>query len=373
MAVRINIFGQRNQLGGGRHFSGFCDAMKSLTMVKSAIHEFDYFSEGDYKFALNTVGADDINIHFININAVPPGQAPLRWPRLPGKNIHWAIFETTTLSTPQLDWLRSADLIFVPSAWGKQVLIQAGFDTENVCVIPEGVDPNKFHPNLRSAYQTDGIFRVLVVGKFEARKGFPELLEGYARAFADDPFCRLVLKSDSPWMKSLGNGIYEANREELKSQVKQAGIENVAFVDGDIDDDDMFHLYNNCDVLLFPSRAEGWGLPLIEAIACGIPVATTYYSGHTEFLAPVRNKVREINHSMVPVSDNGNAGEWAQATDEDIAASLLEMRQNINTYRARALDASATIRRNYSWQRAAEIGISALQDRFGIFHLSVDI
>ena len=371
--MRINLFGQRNLLGGGRHFGSFADALGSLAIVRDAVHEFDYFSDEDYRRALKSAGPHDINIHFTNVNGLPQGMRQREWPKLPGLNIHWAIFESTIPSSNQIKWLSTADLVFVPSAWGRQVLINNGLDADKITVIPEGVDPEMFHPNLRNAYQGDDVFRVLVVGKYEDRKGFPELLDGYAKAFGDDPSCRLVLKSDSPWMKNLGEGHYDRNIEELQSGIDQAGITNSAMVNGDIDDVDMFHLYNACDLLLFPSRAEGWGLPLIEAIACGMPVATTFYSGHTEFLTPVKDKVGLIDHEMIPMGADSDSGEYARAREEDIAARLVDMRENIDAYRADALEASAMIRSQFSWQRAAEHCVAALQSRLGVFQLTVHV
>ena len=373
--MRINLFGQRGPVGGGRHFGGFLDAMKSLRTIDEAVNEFNYFSNEDYQTCLETAGSDDINIHFFNVNALPDEFMPRKWPRLPGKNIHWAIFETTKLKKQLVDWLSEADLVFVPSAWGKAVLIDHDISEDVIEVIPEGVDTAKFHPLIRPGYanQQDDIYRVLVVSKFEARKGFPELLQGYAKAFGSDPQVRLLLKSDSLWMEKLGDGSYEANLAELQKQVEDTGITNAKFLNGELSDDELSHLYNACDVLLFPSRAEGWGLPLIEAIASGMPVATTYYSGHTEFLASVKDKVGLIDHVMVPVNQGINVGEWANASADDIAERLVEMRMNKSDYAARALEASETIRRDFSWQRAAERCVEVLARKYGIFQLSIDI
>ena len=89
-----------------------------------------------------------------------------------------------------------------PSAWGKDILINNGIAEDAIEVVPEGVDPAKFHPLARNSYTNhqDDIYRVLVVSKFEERKGFPELLDGYAKAFGNDPTAKLLLKSDSLYL-----------------------------------------------------------------------------------------------------------------------------------------------------------------------------
>lgn len=373
--MRINLFGQRNALGGGRHFGEFVDAMRSLRLIGDAVFEFDYFNAGDHRECLDAAGDDDINIHFFNVNAVPGAALPRTWPRLPGRNIHWAIFESTKLAPATVEWLASADLVFVPSAWGRNVLVANGIAEGCIEVVPEGVDPAKFHPLLRGSYATgqDDIYRVLVVSKYEERKGFPELLDGYARAFGNDGSAKLILKSDSLYMMPLPGNAYENNLAELRAQVEQAGIGNATYLNGELSDDDLAHLYNACDVLLFPSRAEGWGLPLIEAIATGMPVATTCCSGHSEFLAPVRDKVGSIAHRMIPMGADGKQGEWAYADPDDIASTLVEMRANRAAYRRMALEASDVIRRDFSWRRAAERCVDVLAARYGLFEISLDL
>ena len=373
--MRINLFGQRNPLGGGRHYGEFADALRSLRVISDAVTEFDYFSTDDYRRCLETVGPDDINIHFVDTTSLPEGILPQRWPVLPGINIHWAIFEATKLPTKRIEWLRSANLIFVPSSWGKSVLIDHGIAEEQIEVVPEGVNPAKLHPLIRSSYKSyqDDIYRVLVVSKFEERKGFPELLEGYAKAFGSDPAAKLLLKSDSLYMMSHPGDAYQNNIAELQGLVEQAGIKNATYLNGVLSDDDLAHLYNACDVLLFPSRAEGWGLPLIEAIATGMPVATTFFSGHTEFLAPIKDKVGLLEHRMIPMGHEGSQGDWACADSDTIAARLIEMRENSAAYNTKALEASAIIRRDFTWQRAAEKGVGIILERFGLFDITIEI
>lgn len=373
--MRINLFGQRNNLGAGRHFGEFADAMRSLRLIGGAVFEFDYFNADDQRQCLETAGSNDINIHFFNVNAAAQEALPGAWPRLPGRNINWAVFEGTKLTPSRFIWLAAADLVFVPSEWGKRVLIDNGIAEDAIEVVPEGVDPAKFHPLARNSYTSreDDIYRVLVVSKFEKRKGFPELLDGYAKAFGNDPTAKLLLKSDSLYLMPRTDNAYENNLVELQRQAEQAGIENVIYLNGELSDDDLAHLYNGCDVLLFPSRAEGWGLPLIEAIATGMPVATTCYSGHSEFLAPVNGKFGSIDHRLIPIGETKICGEWAYAEPDDIASTLVEMRQNKKAYETMALEASEVIRRDFSWQRAAERCVEVLAARYGLFEISLDL
>lgn len=360
----INILGRRNMQGGGRFFGGFTDAMRALTALDQSIQEYDYLDPNDQTACVSSVSSNDINIHSTNVNSLPREMLPKKWPTLPGVSVHWAVFETTILPQDELQWLTAADVVFVPSHWGKQVLIDNGLKAEDIEVVPEGIDPDLFHPFLRGCYPRDDVFRVLVVGKFEIRKGFPEFRHGFAKAFGGDEKARLLLKSDSPWMKTVkSEEAYEDNLDQLRHPIRDSGAENIRLLIGDYSDADLFHFYNACDLLLFPSRAEGWGLPLLEAVSCGLPVAATYYSGHTDFLRPIKDKCQLIDFSLVPIGD-GRLGQSAYASADAIAESLIHARDNIDSFRPKALEAASVVRTQFSWQKAAEACVVKLAQRF---------
>ena len=364
--MRINLFGQRNPLGGGVHFSGFCDALKAISCLSPAISEYDYFSEADFSACMKSVGHDDVNIHFINYTYLDSAGCPNNWRKLPGFNIHWAIFETTVLHEEAISWYQDADAVFVPSYWGKDVLINNGINPSQIEVIPEGMDPSQFHPLLRSCYEKNDAFRVLVIGKFEPRKGFPELLEGFCEAFGSENNVKLILKSDSLY---LNGQAYTDNLAKLNEQIGSFGFSNYELVTGALSVENIFHLYNYCDVLLFPSRAEGWGLPLLEAIACGMPVITTNYSGHTEFLAPITKLVKTVDHNIVA---NHPLGVWAVANPSQIADALIELKNNYGKYQTQAMEAAKIMRLEFSWANSAEKCLHFLIKK-GVFSPSFSI
>ena len=121
------------------------------------------------------------------------------------------------MTSSRFIWLAAADLVFVSSAWGKRVLIDNGIAEDAIEVVPKGEDPAKFYPLARNSYTSreDDIYRVLVVCKFEKRKGFPELLDGYAKAFGNDPTAKLLLESDSLYLMPRTDNAYENNLVEL--------------------------------------------------------------------------------------------------------------------------------------------------------------
>lgn len=104
---------------------------------------------------------------------------------------------------------------------------------------------------------------VLFVGTAERRKGIDTLVHAMARVQRDKPHLRLVVAG------ALGGGL----TEEQASTVKTLGF---------VDDERLGALYRGADVFAFPSRYEGFGLPLLEAMAYGVPVITTNVSAIPE-------------------------------------------------------------------------------------------
>jgi hypothetical protein len=111
---------------------------------------------------------------------------------------------------------------------------------------------------------------------------------------------------------------------------------------------------------VFPSRAEGWNLELLEMMSCGKPVIATNYSAHTEFCNEENTLLIEID-SMETASDgkwfNGNVGEWASLEGNAFDTLVSHMRDVYSDWQeSRLLVNEEGIRTavDFSWDRTAE-------------------
>ncbi|MFZ1400618.1 MAG: glycosyltransferase family 1 protein [Candidatus Promineifilaceae bacterium] len=138
-----------------------------------------------------------------------------------------------------------------------------GVPLNRIDVVVPGVDPvyRPLPPDEVTAFrQKHGLGRfVLHVGTLQPRKNIPVLIEAFARQ--GDPDLKLVLVGGKGWLY-----------DEIFRQVQALGLVERVIFTGYVPDDDLPHWYNAAELLVFPSVYEGFGLPVVEAMACGTPV-----------------------------------------------------------------------------------------------------
>ncbi|WP_411845344.1 glycosyltransferase family 1 protein [Roseibacillus persicicus] len=169
-----------------------------------------------------------------------------------------------------LDNLHHADMIFSVSEFSKGDLVEKlGLDAEKILVNPLGVHPC-FQPNgPRVTGVAQGRLTVLSVGTTGPRKNLeslPKIFKEVSRTFSNVTLVRIGPK---------------LNEDLLKSLQEILGVEGVIEL-GRVDEDDLVKWYNTADVLILPSLFEGFGLPALEAMACGCPVVSSHSASLTE-------------------------------------------------------------------------------------------
>ncbi len=158
--------------------------------------------------------------------------------------------------------------------------VESGVDPERVRVLPNGVDVDRFRPD-GDALPLDGApgLRFLFVGGLVARKGPDLLLDAWRRAFAGREDVTLVVKDFGV------GGVYRraAGRDDLRAYAESGALPRVLLLDDELSEHEMAALYRACDVLVHPYRGEGFGMPVLEAMACGLPTIVTAGGPTDEF------------------------------------------------------------------------------------------
>src|SRR5204863_5318064 len=110
------------------------------------------------------------------------------------------------------------------------------------------------------------------------RKGVDVLLAAWQRAFAGRDDVQLVIKDFG------SDGVYRGADRSAVQAMAQAGA--LVHLDADLSDEDIAALYRACDVLVHPYRGEGFAMPVLEAMASGLPVIHTAGGPTDEFCPP---------------------------------------------------------------------------------------
>ena len=219
----------------------------------------------------------------------PTGVMPLALVRGAARvvTVHDAFPYTCARTSTTLDWLiyhawlpralPAADAVITDSMQSREDIVKhLRVTPERVTVVPLAAD-RRFRPvnpaTVASVLQAHGVAQpyILYVGALESRKNLPRLLEAYALLRAWSEQWRLVIVGARKWKSS---PIFET--------VARLGLEPFVTFTGYVADDDLPALYAGAGLFAFPSLYEGFGLPVLEAMACGTPVVTSNSSSLPE-------------------------------------------------------------------------------------------
>jgi glycosyltransferase involved in cell wall biosynthesis len=128
-------------------------------------------------------------------------------------------------------------------------------------------------------------------------------------------------------------------------------------------------LYTMADCFVLPTRGEGWGLPLFEALACGVPVITTGYGAPFETLKDDKDKplpgVHFVSYSESEASDPYvymEGKKWAEPNMIEFAKEMRYCFLHRREEKAKALETSKIIRKKFSWQNVTLPMVERLKD-----------
>lgn len=176
---------------------------------------------------------------------------------------------------------READAIIAVSQATKDDIEKYYGRTKNVYVVHHGVDHEKFRifsdiekqegmKKLREKYPNITKPYILFVGQIQPRKNIIRLVEAFEKMGEK---LQLVIAGGYGW-----------NNEEIYKRIEASPLREHIIVTGPVPDELLPALYANAQAFVMPSLQEGFGIPLIEAAACGVPVVTSNRSSMKEIM-----------------------------------------------------------------------------------------
>jgi glycosyltransferase involved in cell wall biosynthesis len=235
--------------------------------------------------------------------------------------------------------IQQATRILTGSEFSRDAIARAySLDPERIAVVPNAA-ADCYHPVRHEAALVQVAERfglatpfILVVGDLQPRKNHRGLIESFTSLLQSHPHLphRLVLAGKETWF---AGRVYAAARE--------SGVgDRIRFL-GFVSDDDLLHLYNACELFCFPSYYEGFGLPVLEAMACGAPVCCSNTSA-----------VPEVADGAALLFNPYNADEITRAMLDLILLPELKVRmRRLGLHRAT----------QFSWRKTAQETLAVYQ------------
>ncbi|EGK84925.1 glycosyltransferase [Microcoleus vaginatus PCC 9802] len=181
-------------------------------------------------------------------------------------------------------------IIITPSQWSKTGFIRSGATPDRTIVIPCGIDPNIYKPLTKSEREAlrkqlgwEG-FVFLNVGAGSPNKGIDLLLKAFAVVVESYPEARLVLKGEESIYES--DSLIAQNIDELTFDEAEKVLPRMAYIGETLPFAKMAQLYQAADAYVSLYLAEGFNLPALEAIACGLPLICTKGGPTDDFTTP---------------------------------------------------------------------------------------
>lgn len=259
-------------------------------------------------------------------NTLAVGQSDRRW----RKQIYWLVLGWMT------HWsVRRAPVALAVSRYAGEVLTEglSAHQKNKLVIVPHGVSP-RFHPD--DSPRQDFL---LAVGDLYVQKNLHGLIEALALLAEALPDLRL---------KVAGRPVDKAYGDRLRQRLAQLGLSDRVDFLGSLAPDQLADLYRQCRLFVFPSLAETFGNPLVEAMACGAPVACARITAMPEVA--------------------GDAVEYFDPRDPaDMARSLKNMWTDAarrEEYSARAVRRAALFSWEETAQRTANALVAVVRKRF---------
>jgi hypothetical protein len=288
-----------------------------------------------------------------------------------GYRVGYSVFELDTFTPMEINNINQVDELWVVSKWAKEI-VHSYIPDKVIRIIPEGVDTQVFNDQGTFIdYGKKNALNIVNVGKFEKRKGHLVFLE--ALNYVDRGIdINIIAKWNNHFIRNFDKTIIDIlarynfhycdniEKEDAYKAMLFKSLENprlsLELVTTDHPKPQFLrNIYRSGDLGVYPYFAEGWNLPLIESMACGLPCIASFCTGPTEYLnkknhISLTKFVKEIAYDGLFF--NGKSGTWNAVTVKELVEKLNTNIKNISTLKSISKEAIKTAH-EFSWEHSA--------------------
>ena len=256
---------------------------------------------------------------------------PFESPRIV-KNIGMSIFETDRISPDWAENLNKMDEVWIPTKFNYETFKNSGVDESKLKVVRYCIDTRTFNDNTEYGtlnYLGDNLgFIFTYVSAYDHRKGYELLIDSFCEAFTKDDDVTLVLKIFIPDWSNEKQAMAELTQRILKYKNRP----RILISNARMSNDDLLSLYNMSDAYISTERASGWGMPEMEMMAMGKPVASIHWGGTTEYMNSsnsypinVSGELEDVDQRLQTHRPTYAGHKWACVDKQDVITALREI------------------------------------------------
>lgn len=337
--------------------SGYANSSRNLMIAleeqRVKIHYRYVYGPGTPQALMEPASTNDYRINMFNarreVHGAPEvvyGQGDVFFKNKGRYKIGYTMLEVNGLPRDWVEQCNRMNEVWVPSTFNANTFRESGVHVP-IHVIPLGVDPNYFNPDITATRFSDK-FTFLTVFEWGERKAPLELIQTFVEQFRYDDVLLVCKVTNTDPSVNIHKELRKLNIEHARCRIELLYNQHLSdYIVGS--------LYRAVDCFVLPTRGEGWGMPILEAMACGLPTIATNWSAQTDFLNEYTGYPIRVRGLIPAVAKCPyyNGFQWAEPDYDHMATLMRYVYENREAAKERSMKTAEQIIDTWSWRNSA--------------------